>query len=686
MGGIFGGGGSTISHEENRINALQIQQSTYGTVIPVIFGTNRVAGNLIDYMDFTAIPHTKTTTSGGKGGGGKVTSKETTYTYEVAILFSLCEGPIARFGKVWSDKEIYGDPGQIRFVGFGGAPGQRSWDYMTSRHPERALCYPGTAYLASPNLDLRSTGSLPNLNFEVAGKLLFGGSADAHPADIIAAIIADAQIGVGFPAAYIGDTTGFRNYCTANGILFSPCYTSQTEAQEIITSLCSAANTEPVWSQGKLKFIPYGLETVTGNGVTYTPPKAPIYDLTMDDYVYTEGESPVKAKPNLTADRYNVQPVEIQNRANDYNVEPIKATDDVDVSTRGIRQADSIEMHFITQAAVGQFAAQSILQRQLYTAMQYEFTLSWRHALLEPMDVVTITERDFLGLDHHPVRIIEIEEDDEQNLLVTAEDCPEGVNSPTVYTTQAADRPSLNAAADPGDANPPILFNAPTGLTGGALMVYLAASGQSTDWGGCGVWVSQDGSTYQRVGNITAPAVMGFLSADLPIPPQVPVVPNPPPASDGETPPAQKAANADGETPPIMVQQNPDTTNTLRVDLSKSRGNLYSVAQEAADTYTTLSYVGGELMSYKDAELTGKNLYDVSYLVRGLYGSKVTAHKAGAAFIRLDDAVFRYLYGDVNIGQTIYIKLTSFNYFGKSEQTLDAVAAYTHTLTDTRQV
>lgn len=671
MGGIFGGGNSTISHEENRINALQIQQSTYGTVIPVIFGTNRTAGNLIDYMDFTAIPHTKTTTTGGKGGG-KVTSKETTYTYEVAVIFGLCEGTVAKFGKVWQDKEIYDSPEKLRFVGFTGAPGQQAWDYMKSKHPERALCYPATAYLAAPNLNLHSTGSLPNLNFEVYGKLIYPGKLDAHPADIVSAIISDPKIGVGFPSRYIEDLTSFRSYCTANDLFFSPTYTAQAEAQEIITSLCQAANTEPVWSQGKLRFVPYGLAEITGGGVTYKPPKAPIYDLGLDDFVYIEDEPPVKAKPNLVADRYNVQPVEIMNRANDYNVEPIKATDDVDISQRGIRQADSIEMHFITQASVGQFAAQSILQRQLYTAMRYEFTLSWRHVLLDPMDVVTITEPNFLGLDHRPVRIISIEEDDEQNLFVTAEDCPEGVNSPTLYTTQAADRPGLNAAAEPGETNPPILFTAPAAMTGGALTVYLAASGQNVNWGGCGVWVSQDGDTYERIGTVSAPATMGRLSAALPVPPNVPEEPDAP--DSGETP------QEEAET----TLQNPDTTNILCVDLSESRERLYSVSREAADTYATLSYAGGEFISFKDAELTGKHQYELTYLVRGIYGTPVVAHTAGAPFVRLNDAVFKYTYAPINIGQTIYIKLTSFNVFGKSEQTLDVVNAYPFTLTDTR--
>lgn len=650
MGAIFGGK-STISHEENRINALQVQQSTYGTVIPVVFGTNRVAGNLIDYMDFTAIPHTKTTTSGGKGGGG-VTSSETTYTYEVAVIFSVCEGRIAGVGKVWRDKEIYQSPEGLRFVVFNGDNNQKPWNYTLSKHPERALCYPGTAYLATPNLDLRNSGSLPNLNFEIKGSYLYKDTKDSHPADIIKAIIADEQIGVGFPEEYIADLSNFRNYCTLNNILFSPSYTAQSEAQEIITSLCQAANTEPVWSQGKLKFVPYGLVEIKKDDVIYTPPKAPIYDLSMDDYVYIEGEPPVRAKPNLVADRFNVQPIEIMNRANDYNVEPIKATDDVDISNRGIRQADSIEMHFITEAEVGQFAAQSILQRQLYTAMQYEFTLSWRHCLLEPMDVITITENDFLGIDHQPVRIITIEEDDEQNLLVVAEDCPEGVNSPTLYKTQAANRPSINAAANPGNTNAPIIFNAPTGLT-----VCLAVSGNSENWGGCGVWVSLDGNSFERVGSVTAPAISGYLTTDLAMPTKI-------------------NTGANGET----ILQNPDLVNVLKLNLSESKGKVYNVSQEAADSQTTLSYVDGEYIAYRDAVLTGENSYDLSYLIRGIHGTTISSHLAGVRFVKYDNAIFKYNYDEVNVNKKIYVKLTSFNVFGKAEQSLDIVPAYEYVL------
>ena len=42
------------------------------------------------------------------------------------------------------------------------------------------------------------------------------------------------------------------------------------------------------------------------------------------------------------------------------------------------------------------------------------------------------------------VKVLDIEEDEELNLKITAEDCPDGINSPTVYTTQAAQRPKMD--------------------------------------------------------------------------------------------------------------------------------------------------------------------------------------------------------------------------------------------------
>uniref|UniRef100_UPI0025EE337A phage tail protein n=1 Tax=Selenomonas sp. F0473 TaxID=999423 RepID=UPI0025EE337A len=637
MGGIFGGGG-TVSTADTRLGSIVISQSTYGIVIPVVFGTARLSGNMIDYMDFTAIPHTTRTRSGGKGGGGGVTTEHTTYTYEAATIFSLCEGPIRAVKRIWRDKKVYSNLTDMRMEAFLGGADQQPWAWMQGKYPERALSYPNTAYVASPNLELLSSGNTPTLNYEVAGRNIAPERDDAAPIDIIRGILCDAQIGVAFPEQYLADTTQFSNYCRAHGIYFSPAYDSQTESHELIAALLQAANSAPVWSQGKLKFVPYGLTECKANGVTYTPPVAPLYDITYDDLVYEEGSPPVVIKPNLAADRYNMQSVEILNRKNDYNVEPIKATDDADISQRGIRPADNIEMHFITLPDVAQFAAQAILQRKLYVVAQYEFTLTWRHCLLDPMDVVTITD-PLLGLDHYPVRILSIEEDAELNLKITAEDCPDGVNSPTIYTTQAAERPKANYNIDPGSIRQPIVFPAPPALTASGYETWIAVCGESKYWGGCGVWASTDGDTYKRIGSISAAARMGVLIDDV--------------------------APED---------------HMMRVQLLGG-DELRSGSADDMRALRTAVYINGEVMAYQAAQLTGTMRYELSPLLRGGYDTACKLHAAGSPFCRLDEAIFKYSYDQAQLGHTIYLKFTSFNIFGASEQSLADVKAYPYTLT-----
>ena len=84
----MGGKSSTISTSEQRILSLQVQQSSQGLTLPVVYGRARVAGNLVWYGDFTTYEHKTTTRQGGKGGGG-VKQEGVKYTYEAAVMVAL---------------------------------------------------------------------------------------------------------------------------------------------------------------------------------------------------------------------------------------------------------------------------------------------------------------------------------------------------------------------------------------------------------------------------------------------------------------------------------------------------------------------------------------------------------------------------------------------------------------------
>ena len=64
------------------------------------------------------------------------------------------------------------------------------------------------------------------------------------------------------------------------------------------------------------------------------------------------------------------------------------------------------------------------MQRRAYIRNSYKFKLGWRYALLEPMDIVLLTDAA-LGLAGKAVRITAIEEDDNGELTITADEIPE---------------------------------------------------------------------------------------------------------------------------------------------------------------------------------------------------------------------------------------------------------------------
>ena len=81
-----------------RIGDLRAQQSAYGVTIPIVYGTMRVAGNVIWSTDL--IETVNTQTRGGKGGPSHT---QRTFSYRVSMAVMLGEGPITGVRKIWAN-------------------------------------------------------------------------------------------------------------------------------------------------------------------------------------------------------------------------------------------------------------------------------------------------------------------------------------------------------------------------------------------------------------------------------------------------------------------------------------------------------------------------------------------------------------------------------------------------------
>lgn len=507
-----------------RYNGIQIQSSSSAIPIPIVYGTNRIAPNILWTGGFRSYPQR----SGGGKGGGQVTG----YDYQTDMVIGLCEGPIWSYGTVWNGNDIvplngnglyFGNayvgttPGD-NFTNFqeGGLANESIWPNEGTTFGSQGLYYPGIAYLCSSDMDLGTSGTMPSLAFELyavlqgtagvpSGGIPPYGVQDADPARCIYDFLTNAQYGVGFPAVSIDLTTlyaqspndsSYQNYCFTTGFSLSPCLVDQEAANSILARWLQLTNSTAIWSEGLLKFIPYGDTVATGNSslsvaageqftggqgtystATFTPNITPVYNLGANDFVNDGDADPVICIRSNPYTAYNMQSVIALDRAYYYSPTTIAAFDQNAIDAYGLRIGSSISANEICALDVAQKSAQLILQRGLYIRNTYQFKLSFEYCLIDPMDIVTLTE-PLIGLNNTPVRITSIEEDDAGLLSFTAEEFPEGVGTATSYNVQvsAATIKSVRYAV-PSPVNTPIIFEPPASLTNGATEIWAAVSG-----------------------------------------------------------------------------------------------------------------------------------------------------------------------------------------------------------------
>lgn len=667
-------GGQTIATSETKIEALKLQSSAFGVTIPLVFGVTRISGNLIWYGGFKATPHTEETSS-GKGG---VRTVNTTYTYSASVMMGLCHGPIQDVPRVWRGKDLFttsgaqghaatalsemglsmapGTVGQAVWSGLsayaGSSTGQsyrREWKELDTDPVEAVrrvqpaselIGYSGLAYVAGQDYDLGQGAQVENHNFEVVAAYAYHlgpDQPDVDPALALREVLTSPRAGAGLPAGIIGDWNRWSDYCVSGGMLVSPALTEQQRAADVLKDAARLTNTGIVWSGGRLKMVPYGDAAQAGNGRTFTPDVTPVYDLDDECWIIS-GNAPLRVDRKTPSDRYNQVRLEFLNRANQYNPEPVVAEDLADITTFGLRPMPSaLKAHWICQADVARMVAQLVMQRSLYVQAEYSLQLPWHFALLEPMDLVTLTDPT-LALAKRPVRIIEIEESDAGDLAVKCEDYPAGVASATRYAVQESSGFALDYNARPGSALAPVIFEAPGG-TDESFALCVAVGGSGALWGGCHVWVSLDGLGYRRMGTLQGSSRYGTLT---------------------------KAIAAAGDELSVQVS-----------------GTLTSATQADAKALQTLAWIGGakqEWIAYRDVVLIGAGAYKLSGLVRGAYESGAQDHEAGAPFVRVDESVVRSEAMDRTLlrGTLVRIKIQAFNAFGASAESLDQLQPYTY--------
>lgn len=622
--------GRTTTTRANKISEFTVNTAEYGAVVPEIIGTVRTAGNVIYYDDFTAHEH-RETHKAGKGGKSKQVS--ITYTYTVAVILGLCEGPIAGIGKVWVGKNVHNYPADdIQLTLFDGKENQQPWAYTQGKHPDKALPYPGLAYMAGV-IDLGDSGSMPSYNFEVKGRLLeTGDGVDVNPADYIRYVLDK----IGKKDMQIIGLENYRKYCKeADLLISSPPDEDAKAAREVVNEIAKLTNAYVFWSNDKLKIVPLADRPVG----SWAPDKTGITDLTSDDFLPQSGGALVTYKRKDSSAIYNQFPVEFINRANGYEKESVSYEFTEDIKNYGVRAASITNAHYVYTKERAVKIAEQLARNNKYERTQYTFKLDWSLCRLEVGDLVRLTDENS-GIFEQVAVINGITEGTDGCLTVTAISRAPGDYPAAKYNVHANDRPYIDYNKTAPDTIP-VIFQPPADLTADGLELWIAAKGKADGWGGCTVYVSDDNTNYRTVGQIAGSARCGKL------------------------------------TQPLSPIPNHPSGNQVFVTCNDQ---LLSGTPQDAERKNTLCWIDGECMSYVNANLQSNGAWLLSGLYRGQCNTTVRMHAKNTDFVRLDNSVFKVPFTKDDIGKKIYLKFCSYNIFGAGQQDLSEVKAYEYTL------
>lgn len=176
-----------------RLSELKTQVSTYGKVIPILYGRNRLAGNVIWCPGLIEEEVSSTVRQGGgKGGGGSsVQQTSTTYNYYATLAIAICEGRITSIDKVWADAELLTDEFLQEATGYyevhlGGEAQVASPIIEEIEGVGNVPAYRGLSYVVIKRFPLAKYGNrIPNFTFEVHRKEQIEPTVESKIKDII---------------------------------------------------------------------------------------------------------------------------------------------------------------------------------------------------------------------------------------------------------------------------------------------------------------------------------------------------------------------------------------------------------------------------------------------------------------------------------------------------------------------
>lgn len=371
----------------------------------------------------------------------------------------------------------------------------------------------------------------------------------------------------------------------------------------------------------------------------------PVFEITRDDLSYAKGVPPVTVSKRDPKDTFNKICVKWTDRSKDSGHNIAIANDVVDQRISGIVRKRTYNLLGITTSELATKMAYRYLAESMYRYSQYTFTLSYRSMTIEVGDVGTLT--DGFGITDQRIRLTRITEaaDGKKLAIEAVEDKQFLYLLPSQnYSENLHDRPT-----DPDLVEPNVYFA--ESKTEPIINIY--ACPQDEYFNGFVVYYSLDDETYNYVNNFTVDKLTCNIDGTI--------------QSGLSSHPAVMYAPLES----FDVAQ-----NVLFIDLQPANDFQFFNNQR-------LMKIEDEVLAYKNLSADEDDSYidwEISCLIRGLFGTKAATHTTGKTFHTLD-IDFKFEFTEEDIGKTIYFKVLT--YYGTDVIQLEDATAIPYVIKGT---
>ena len=153
-----------------KLSEISLQTSTYNKIIPVVYGTNKLAGNIIWLGDIQEVSNDNTTTI-KIGKGQKIKQTSIDYFYYLSFAVDICKGEIYKLNNVWVDTTLL-DLSKYQYRFYKGINDQQPDSLIEAINGiGKTSAYRDICYIIFENFPLSEFNNrIPNFLFEVTRK------------------------------------------------------------------------------------------------------------------------------------------------------------------------------------------------------------------------------------------------------------------------------------------------------------------------------------------------------------------------------------------------------------------------------------------------------------------------------------------------------------------------------------